>query len=428
MPVIALVDCNNFYVSCERVFEPSLENRAVAVLSNNDGCLVARSNEVKNAGIPMGAPFFKFKDELKKIDCKVFSSNYSLYGDMSGRVMKILSEYCEEIEVYSIDEAFLDLTGIPENELLDYCQNLKNYIKKCTGIPVSFGLAETKTLAKLANNLAKIDMRKGKKLYNDVFSFIGMNIEQRNAVFESVKVGELWGIGRQGAKKLESNGVLNVLQLINKDLDWVKKLLTIQGARLVQELKGVKCHQLELFVNDKKSIASTRSFGKSITSIIELKEAVAMYATRIGEKLRKGGQMTNFLQVFVMSDRFKENYRFVSSNVKLVNPTSYTPELVKIAINEIDKLYERGISYKKAGIMAFDLQSDKNIEVPLFDDKKFSTDKEKDIMQTIDNINKKFGKMTVRSARVGFKEVWQMKQNLNSPRYTTSWKELLNID
>ena len=427
MSVFALVDCNNFYVSCERVFQPNLENKPVAVLSNNDGCLVARSNEVKKLGIPMGAPFFKYKEQLKLMGCKVFSSNYTLYGDMSGRVMEILSQHCQEMEIYSIDEAFLDLTGIPEQELIPFCQKLKNLIKKCTGIPVSFGLASTKTLAKLANNLAKDDMRKGQKLYNDVFSFVGMDEAALHKTFSQVAVGDLWGIGRQYTKKLEASGINTVAQLVKQNPEWINKNLTIQGSRLVQELKGSICHKLELFSPDKKSIASTRSFGKSVSDLLNLKEAVGTHATRIGQKLRSGKQVTSFMQVFVMTDRFKENFSYKSANFKFANPTNYTPELIERAIHEVEKLFEKGVNYKKAGIIVSDLQSEIDLQQPLFNEKKFTTEKEKKLMEVFDALNKKFGKMTIRSGQIGYSKDWQMKQDLSSPRYTTNWKELLVI-
>jgi DNA polymerase V len=427
MSVFALVDCNNFYVSCERVFAPHLEKVPVAVLSNNDGCLVARSNEVKNAGIPMGAPYFKYKDKLDTLGCKVFSSNYSLYGDMSARVMSVLNQFCQEMEVYSIDEAFLDLSNIAPKDLIDFCQKLKTYVKKCTGIPVSFGLGSTKTLAKLANNLAKQDMRKGPRLYNDVFSFVDLNQDACNQIFESVEVGELWGIGRRYTKKLVANHIENVAQLIRQNPTWIKENLTIQGSRLVQELQGNPCHKLEIIPSAKKSIASTRSFGKPVTTIQSLKESLAMYATTIGQKLRKGKQTTSFLQVFVMTNRFKPGFSFRSINVALQNPTNYTPLLIQAATSQIEKLFEPGTEYKKAGIVATDLQSSESIPIPLFDYSSTTEKREHNLMQVFDSVNKKFGKHTLRSAQLGYNKDWHMKQDLTSSKYTTSWKELLKI-
>jgi DNA polymerase V len=427
MSVFALVDCNNFYVSCQRVFEPKYENRPVVVLSNNDGCVVARSNEAKNFGIPMGAPYFKCKSELQKIGCKVFSSNYSLYGDMSARVMKIINQACENIEIYSIDEAFLDLSNLPNKDLIPFCQNLKNYIKKCTGIPVSFGLGQTKTLAKLANNLAKSDMRTGPKLYNGVFSFIDIDELHKQEIFTQINVSELWGVGRKYSKKLAHNEIHTVSQLLNQNSDWIKENLTIQGAKLVQELCGNICHNLELFSPDKKSITSSRSFGKTITKLDSLKQAATLHATLIGEKLRKSKQYTSFLHLFVMSDRFKSNYQYKSVNIKLSSPTNFTPELIKKTVLEIEKLFDKETCYKKIGIIALDLQKEGDIQQTLFENKLISSKKEVDTMQAIDKINQKFGKLTVRSARLGYKNPWEMKQELASPNYTTSWKELLKI-
>jgi len=419
-----LVDCNNFYVSCERAFAPKLENIPVVVLSNNDGCIVARSNEIKNLGIPMGAPFFKYKDELAKIGCRVFSSNYSLYGDMSARIMNLLCNYTDAIEVYSIDEAFLEL-DLSASDLVQLSYEIKDYIKKCTGIPVSIGIATTKTLAKLANEIAKKDNRSGGNEYKGVFSFLDHDNPQ--SILDKTKVGDIWGIGRQYAKMLNLNNILTVTDLVNQKNDWIKDKMTIQGARIVNELRGIRSLELEQNPPAKKNIASTRSFGRPVTKLAELEQAVSSYCTTAGQKLRREKEVATVIQVFVMTDRFKTAYAYKALTLRLESQTNYTPELIKTALKALGQIYQKGVSYKKAGIILSGLVNQDNILQDLFASPNYNPEKNSKISTVIDTINKRFGKNKVRVGAFGYNHLWAMNRNMISPRYTTNWKEMLAV-
>ena len=332
--VCALVDCNNFYASCERVFDPSLHGVPVAVLSNNDGCFVARSDEVKSLGIPMGAPYFKYKQICEDNGVKVFSSNYALYGDMSRRIMTLLADYCEDLEVYSIDEAFLSFDGVggdvksdnDENEDYDkqlekYALEIKEYIYKCTGVPVSIGIGRTKTEAKLANYVAKYDMRKGKQLYNGVFSLHTKPESIKQNIYNNIEVGEVWGIGNRSAEKLKKLGIDTVGQLLDKstivsentqwgkakttlDTHFIKKVLNSPGLKIIEELRGKQCYTLETNPDSRKSVVSSRSFGEPVTQKKHLREAITAYCSRASEKLRKQELVASTLTVFLMTNRF----------------------------------------------------------------------------------------------------------------------------
>lgn len=427
MAVFALIDCNNFYVSCERVFCPHLENKPVVVLSNNDGCIVARSNEVKNAHIPMGGVYHEYKDKLTSMGCAVFSSNYPLYADMSMRVMTLISQMCEEIEVYSIDEAFIDISTLPPDQYSSFCQKLKRYIRQSTSIPVSIGIGETKTLAKLANHIAKTDMRKGYKLYNDVFSFVGLDKNQRETIFRSTPVDELWGIGRQSTKKLRSSGITTISDLLEQNETWIKKNLTIQGLRLCQELRGIQHHTIQLSLPAQQSIASTRSFAQSVTTKEKLQQSIALYITRACEKLRKGNQVAFCMQVFALTSRFKSNYTYRTFTVHLTRGTNYTPTLLQHLNRNIDSIFELGLHYKKAGVILTDLREDVMHQDMFFDTNPLTVEKECRIMKTIDMINKKHGSMKVRLGTVGFGNQNLTHQTMISKKYTTDINELLCI-
>jgi len=431
MGAIALIDCNNFYVSCERVFRPDLRDKAVVVLSNNDGCVVARSNEVKNAGIPMGVPLFKVKKELQAIDCEVMSSNYALYGDMSDRVMKTLSQFGDKLEIYSIDEAFLDLSHIHPDQLLEFCREIKEAVYTATSIPVSIGIAQTKTLAKLANEIAKKDGRKvingskQKSKYGGVLNLY--NNPYKEQFLKQVKVGDIWGIGRQYAKKLESQGIQDAFTLAQGNDEWIKQQLTIQGLRLVKELRGIPSIALQMTADPKKSIVSSRSFGKKITGLVELSEAVATYTTRIGEKLRKQGSCAGLMSVFLIANRFKSNSYYNSASITLPIQTNYTPELIKGALKVLKQIYKEGCEYQKAGVMVMNIVSDSSIQLNVFDAKPPEFAKQTSIMSAVDTLNRKYGKNTVKSASLGTKQNWKIKAEMRSPRYTTIWNELLRV-
>lgn len=422
--IYALIDCNNFYVSCERVFNPQIRNVPVVVLSNNDGCVVARSNEVKNAGIAMAAPYFKCAKELEQMGCHVFSSNYALYGDMSARVMSIISQYCNDMEVYSIDEAFVLIDN--NGDIREYMKYIQQQVYQCTGIPVSIGVGYTKTQAKLANYVAKYDMRKGKKLYNGVFSLVTATTSLLDHVYQHVDVGELWGIGRQYTKKLHGYNIHTVQQLIQQPREWIQKQLSIQGVRLVFELQGIVCYPLEQNPEPKKGIASTRSFGASVYDLADMRAAVASYCTRVGEKLRHGGLAASYIQVFVMTNRFKSSSYYQAMGVSLSTQTHYTPDLITHAYGCLDKVFHEGLAYKKAGVMVTGLVPQSHIRTSLFDSVG-DIQKQGNAMNAVDSLNKKYGQGAVRLAAQGFSTMWHMNRDKVSPRYTTVWGELLQV-
>ena len=317
--VFALVDCNNFYVSCERVFNPKLEGKPVIVLSNNDGCAVARSEEAKEF-IPMGAPAFKYEDIIKKHNIAVYSSNYTLYSDMSERVMTILGQFTPELEIYSIDEAFLNPTGFTHVDLTEYAKKIRARVKKWTGIPVSIGIGTSKTLAVIANKLAKKNQMCG-----SVFDIT--NHSRQDDFLQSVDVEYIWGVGRQYTKFLKRHGIHTAFDLKNAPDHWIKKYMTIVGLRTVWELRGISCIELEEVSEPNKQIIRYRSFGKPVESLEKLKEAISVYATRAGDKLRQQQSVTSYLSVFLETNRFKpdEPQYANSSGCYLHEPTAYTP-------------------------------------------------------------------------------------------------------
>lgn len=429
--IISIIDCNNFYVSCERVFRPDLRNKPVVVLSNNDGCVVARSNEVKNAKIPMGVPLFQVKNELAKMGCEILSSNYALYGDMSDRVMKTLAQFGSKLELYSIDEAFLDLSHINPRQLLGFAREIKETVYRDTGIPVSIGIGETKTLAKLANEIAKKD---GRRILNGLpqSSKYGgvLNLYHnpyKDEFLKSVPVGDIWGVGRKYAKKLQNFNIQNAFQFSQAKDDWVKQHFTIQGLRMVKELRGVGCIDLDTEIDPKKGIVSSRSFGKVVTDIKELQQAVATYTTRIGEKLRKQKSVAGFLSVFLIANRFKDNSYYNSTSVKLPIQTDYTPELITQALKLLKKIYIPGYKYQKAGVMVYNLGSDDSVQLSLFDSPSPEFERQNRLMSVTDRLNSKYGNNTLKIATLGTKQTWQVKSEKRTPRYTTVWSELLRV-
>lgn len=420
--VVALVDCNNFYVSCERVFDPKLKGAPVAVLSNNDGVIIARSNEVKALGIKMGAPVFKCRDVLNRHNVKVFSSNFVLYGDMSKRVMQTLSQFSSEIEIYSIDEAFLSFNSMKNINFKNYAHEIKNTVKKWTGIPVSIGIAQTKTLAKVANELTK---KNGE--FNGVLDFTCLSEQQIDNYLERLPVEDLWGVGRKFAPLLKAQGILNAKEMKYASDRWVKKRMTIQGLRMVLELRGIECIGLEISSKPQKSVSTTRSFGRPVQSFAILKKAVSTFAVRASQKLREQGQKTSSLQVFIQTDRFKKGDKsyFNSACSKLQNPSSDACEIVKLSINLLKKIYKKDFLYKKAGVILTDLVEADNIQLDIFTPYE-QTGKSNRLMKAMDNINMRFGrdKCTVASAGIK-KSSWDMRQLKKSKRFTTAWHEII---
>ncbi len=422
--MFALIDCNNFYASCERVFNPKLEGKPIVVLSNNDGCVVARSNEAKALGIKMGIPFFQIKDVIKKQGVKVCSSNYALYGDMSERVMCVLQAHCADVEVYSIDESFLHLNfyGQTESTLMDYGQVLRQTVKQWTGIPVSVGIAETKTLAKLANHLAK-------KTLSGVFY-----LSNNSDILKEIQIGEVWGIGRANQARLHDQGIQTVWELKQMAEAWARKELGgVVGVRLLKELKGFPCYELELLVTNRKNMCVSRSFQRDIGNVNDLKEAIATYATRIAEKLRHFEQKTGAISVFLVRNRFKGNdteggYAYSNQTVELNVPSSDTAKIIAYATKIIEHLYKKGLTYKKAGIIVSDLRPAKTLQTDIFGEA-YTERKREALMETMDKLNARMGRNTVRVATCTGKAFgdWQMKAEYRSPRYTTRWDEILVV-
>lgn len=418
--IFALVDCNNFYVSCERVFVPSLEGKPVAVLSNNDGCLVSRSQEVKDLGIPMGAPGFKYEGLIRRHGGTLLSSNYVLYADMSARVMNALSDFSPQIEIYSIDEAFLVLDGLDIRDYEEFGRKIRRIVKKWTGIPVSVGISRSKTLAKIANYWAKrVPGFKGSLALLD---------EKRIAeALKRTPVGKIWGIGRQYEKFLIQNKIENAWQLRCADEKFIDHYLTSVGHKTVLELNGYNAIALEEAPQDKKSVMVSRSFGKQVQSLTDMEEAVSEYVTRAAEKLRAQNCVAGHLMVFLSTNRFKEGPQYKNSlQTPLSPPSAYTPDLIRIALQLLEELYLPGFEYKKAGVLFCDLIPAG--DVPLnFLETNYLDDKRKILMDAIDKLNRRIGRDTVFYASSGVKKEWQMKRARLSPAYTTRWSDLPRV-
>jgi DNA polymerase V len=437
--MFVLVDCNNFYASCERVFDPRLEGKPVVVLSNNDGCIVARSNEAKALNIDMGLPYFKIKDILTKHSVAVLSSNYSLYGDMSSRIMRILSGYTDQIEIYSIDEAFLELPNWSAKELYEFGLEIKASIQKQTGIPVSIGIAPTKTLAKIANELVKKDNKRD-LIENQTSRFGGVLVlgenrtqPQMDQFLNSLDVNEVWGVGRKYSKKLKSYNISTALDLKNTDLTWIQKQTNTLGRQMVQELRGEIQFKLDQNPQPKKSIISSRSFGEPIKTIEEIQEAVSYHASSIAHKLRKQNSLCSHITVFVINNRFqRETYYFGIDSIVTPSPTSYTPDIIKYSMAILTRIFKPNIKYKKCGVIANSIinENQDQSEQDLFSKPESNTKSKLQktrIMQSFDKINAKYGRNSVKMAILGTSKKWEAKSTHRSQRYTTTWTELLKI-
>jgi len=416
-PLFALVDCNNFYVSCERLFKPDLRDRPVVVLSNNDGCIIARSNEAKALGIGMGEPYFKINPFLRKHGVQVYSSNYALYGDLSFRVMSILQQEEPEVEVYSIDESFLRLPLQHGRTMTERGLNLKEWVGRCVGIPVSVGMGSTKTLAKIATSVAK--KYPG---YHGVFDLA--SCPDPDAVLASIKVNKVWGIGRRSTKKLNHQGVCTALDLKNSNKRQIRRLLGLPGLRTLMELRGESCITLEQCPPARKSIVSSRSFRKPVTEFSDLKEAVSSYISIAARKLRDQNLAAANLHVFIATSRFRTDIpRFSGSRmITLSRATSCTPTLIKAGLQELTSLYKAGYPYNKAGIMLTGLgkvtMQQQHLFIPSDDARN------KPLMKALDQINDRWGRDALRYGSSGLTREWSMKQTWKSPAYTTSWGEL----
>ena len=420
---IALIDVNNFYVSCERVFNPNLIDKPVVVLSNNDGCAVARSNEVKALGVGMGAPWFKFKDLSKQHGIIALSSNYALYADMSNRVMSILREFSPDQEVYSIDESFLDLSQFTRCDLNAYGQQMRNRILQWTGLPVCVGIGSTKTLAKLANHYAKKQSQ-----FNGVCNLNQLSSKDLNQLLSKIAVGEVWGIGRKLAPKLNTMGINTVLDLKQADSERLRQQFSVVMQKTIQELNGTICIEMEDVAPAKKQIVSSRSFGVSVYDLASLSESISLYMTRAAEKLRKQNSYAGALYVFIRTSPFKSNEPFYSNGltVALPSPTNDTRTLVSLALWALNRLYRAGYNYQKAGVMLSDLVPAEGCQTDLFANKS-TTLKSNKLMTVMDGINHKMGKESIKLASEGFKRPWKMKQENKSPSYTTNWNDVLFV-
>ncbi len=417
--MFALVDCNNFYASCERVFRPDLNSKPVVVLSNNDGCVIARSNEAKKLNIPMGAPAFKFKDIFKKNKVHVFSSNFALYGDMSGRVMNILSELAPEIEIYSIDEAFLKFKGFESFNLYKYGLKIREKILKSTGIPISIGFAKTKALTKIANKIAKKFPKKTKGVY------IIDDEQKRIKALKWMPVDDIWGIGRRHAKRLYRNGIENAYEFTQISDAWVKKYMSVIGIRLKKDLLGIPTLEIE-HTKAKKSIATTRSFDKNYSDFEPIKERVTTFAVSCSEKLRKQKSETNTLMVFLHTNGYKKNLPQYNKNIVINLPysTNSAIEIAKFAIIGLKKIYKKGYLYKKAGVIVMDFSPENPAQGTIFNK---SDPRHKNLMQTLDKLNRKYGYQKIKLAGQSQGKTWKMRQKNLSNRYTTKLDEIIKI-
>lgn len=429
---IALIDVNNFYVSCERVFNPKLIDRPVVVLSNNDGCAVARSNEAKALGIPMGTPWFKFKDLAKQHGIVALSSNYALYADMSNRVMSILRQFAPDQEVYSIDECFLDLTGFcfvddkgkPRRDLIAYGQEIKSRILQWTGLPVCVGMGASKTLAKLANHVAK-----KRPEWNGVCNFNLLEPDVLDGILMSIEVGEVWGIGRKLAPKLNQLGIHAVLDLKRADAGTLRSRFSVVMEKTIRELNGTVCIELEDAPPPKKQILSSRSFGMPVTDRDSLAESITLYMTRAAEKLRRQQSYAGSVYVYIRTSPFRPDDPQYSNGmtIPLPSPTDDTRKLVNVALWALKRLCRPGYRYAKAGVMLSEIVPAAGCQTDLFANQTVSPNSER-LMTALDAINRKMGKDSVKLASEGTRRPWQMKQGNKSPGYTTRWSELVRAE
>ena len=401
---IALVDCNSFYVSCERLFNPKIRKKPVVVLSNNDGCIISRSNEAKALGIKMGEPYFKAKNIIVKNNVNVFSSNYSLYGDLSRRVMRTLKRFNSSIEVYSIDEAFMDLSNFSDQEVEEVGREIRNTVLQWTGIPTSIGIAKTKTLSKVANHIAK-------KKQSGVTSLIG--IENIDSILEKVEINDVWGVGRQLTKFYQKNGIYNAKQLKNKSNTWIKKCSNVLSSRTAMELRGIPCIDLETTATKRKSCVVSRSFGKRVENFQELREAVANYCLNASEKIRSESLVAKSITVFVRTSPFQRNFGYYSNSKTVDFPiaTNNSIETVKAAVSILEDIFRNGYRYQKAGVMLTGLSKS--------DGKKNLFSSEKDLkinslMKSIDNTNYRYGRSTLSLASAGVHKKWNMRRQYSS--------------
>ncbi len=423
----AIVDCNSFYCSCERVFRPDLENKPVVVLSNNDGCIISISNEAKAFGIDMAAPYYMAKDQIEKNGVETFSSNYNLYGDLSWRVMQTLQHLVgeENVEIYSVDEAFLDLKHIPKNELHNCAVHIREVVEQWTGVSVSVGIGETKVLSKVANKLSK-------KLRVPTKTWVLDTEEATADALQRTLVGDLWGIGRRYANKLVEWNIHTAWELKHMSEEWARRHLGgVVGVRMIQELNGKATIQMKDPLENKKMIATTRMFGAAVSDLKDIKEAVATYTTRAAEKLRRQQSAASAISVFVIPKQQKNDpdYKYGghprTRYATLTAPTSLTHELIKPALQLAEQVFVKGERYSKAGVMLSGLVPDASIQGNLF--KSATSNQSRGLMNMLDNINFSMRNDVIKYAASGIDKHWKMRQDYRSPRYTSRWDELREV-
>jgi len=417
--MFGLIDCNNFYASCERVFNPALNGKPIVVLSNNDGCVIARSTEAKILGIPMGEPAYKLKELIEGNQVTVFSSNYVLYGDMSHRVMTTISEFAPEMEIYSIDEAFLLLEGFQHIDMKTYGKKVVRTVTRNTGIPVSMGIAPTKTLAKAANRFAK-------KYPNYKGVCVIDTDEKRGKALKLLDIGDVWGIGRQYATKLRYYSVNTAWDFTQRTKSWVRHTMGVTGERTWLELRGTPCIEMDRSTT-KKSICTSRSFGERLTELEPISEAIANFAANCAEKLRKQKSLTSVLLVFIHTNPHATNQPQYSNQkvIQLPVATNDTTELINFALQGLKSIFEKGYRYKKGGVIVSEIVPERPLQGNLFDTK----DREKfnKVMTVMDNLNASYGKQKVKIAAQGFDRKWKLKNEKLSPCYTTKLEDILEI-
>lgn len=418
--MFALVDCNNFYASCERVFNPELNSKPIVVLSNNDGCVIARSNEAKALGIPMGAPAFEFKKQFEKHNIKVFSSNYALYGDMSSRIMTLLSEYTPEIEVYSIDESFLKFQGFNLYDLHEIGVKMRDQITKGTGVPISIGFAPTKALAKVANRIAKKFASRTSGIY------VIDSEEKRIKALKWLQIEDVWGIGRKHANRLRAIKVNNAYQFTQLTDEWVRKNMSVVGLRLKHDLQGIPTLDLET-VSNKKMIATTRSFDKMLSDYDEVIERISTYAISCAEKLRRQKSQCNAVMIFLHTNGFRKDLPQYGRNilVKTDFPTNSSIDLLRYIRIGLQSIYLKGYHYKKAGVIVMDLTPVDQKQLSLFNSE---NTKHSPLMTIVDRMNKSYGNNKVKFASQSLGRQWKMKQENISHRFSTNIEEIITVN
>ncbi len=418
-PIFALVDCNNFFVSCERIFRPDLEGRPVVVLSSNDGCAVARSNEAKALGIPMGAPAFKYRQVFKNHNVIQFSANFSLYGDVSRRIISILASMTPRIEVYSVDESFLDLRELPISNHEAWGKMVRQALLDWVGVPVSIGIAPTKTLAKLASDRAKKNP--------DLAGVLQLK-DNFDSWLQATPIQDIWGVGRRLAPRLRAEGIASALDLATMRPQHARQLMGVHGTQLVAELNGTACHELTLVNRPCQSIARTRTFGEDTNDYGSIQAAIANFTTRAAYQLRTSHQLARKASLFLTSNKHKPGYKYWSREIKLQTPTDDTGILLQNLVGILGQLYSKSVSYHRAGIGLYDFIPVSSLQIDLLGNAQpDQINASRARMEAIDNINDRYGKEHIGYAAEKLSETWQPKYRLRSPRYTTHWDELPKI-